>query len=119
MDRKQFIIGFIILVIGFIGYRFGVAINIAQNLLVANLVLNYAPTDNLDLLGILLEFGGGIVMLLGVVISVAALSKEKLVIQKPEVQTQKEAKVEIIKCKFCSAEMGDNTFCPNCGRSQE
>jgi hypothetical protein len=119
LDRKQFIIGFIILVIGFIGYRFGVAINIAQNLLVANLVLNYAPTDDLDLLGILLEFGGGIIMLLGVVISVAALSKEKLVVQKPGEQTQKKVEGEAIRCKFCSGEMGDNTFCPNCGRSQK
>ena len=118
MNKKQFIIGFTILVIGFIGYRFGVAINIAQNLLVANLVLNYAPTDDLELLGILLEFGGGIIMLFGVVISVASLSKEKVVIQKPNKQTQK-VETEVLRCKFCSAEMGDNMFCPNCGRSQE
>lgn len=116
----KFLVGFVVLILGFVAYRLGVAINIAKNSLVGDFVMNYAPNGiSIDLLGILLEFGGGILLLFGIVISVTALSKAKKVRYTAVKDTQAKPPIEVIRCKFCSTELGDSSFCPECGKSQE
>ncbi len=118
--KTQFAIGFIIVIIGFLAYRFGVAINLAKNSLVAELVMKYAPKGiSLVQMGLFLEFGGGIILLLGIVISLAALMTAGEVRYIPVKTVQEKADVEIRKCRFCSAEIGEGiVFCPACGKSQ-
>lgn len=121
IKKTQFAFGFIIVVIGFLAYRFGVAINLTNNSIVTELVKNYVPQwISLAQTGLILEFGGGIILLLGILIALAALITTKKV-HHPPVKTSKEkVDVEIKRCKFCSAEIGEGiVFCTACGKSQE
>ena len=117
----QFVFGFIIVIIGFLAYRFGVAINLTNNSIVSELVKNNAPSwISLAQMGLILEFGGGIILLLGILIALAALITTKEVHRPPVKTSQEKVDIEIRKCKFCSAELDEGiVFCTVCGKSQE
>lgn len=121
IKKAQFALGFIIVVIGFLAYRFGVAINLGKNSIVADLVMDYAPKGiSLTNMGLILEFGGGIILLLGIVIALAALVTTREVSYVPVKKTEEKVDIETKRCKYCSAEMAEGiVFCPACGKSQE
>jgi len=121
IKKAQFALGFIIVVIGFLAYRFGVAINLGKNSIVADLVMDYAPKGiSLTKMGLILEFGGGIILLLGVVIALAALVTTSEVSYVPVKKTEEKVDIETRRCKYCPAEMAEGiVFCPACGKSQE
>jgi hypothetical protein len=121
IKKTQFVFGFIIIVIGFLAYRFGVAINLTNNSIVSELVKNYAPSwISLAQMGLILEFGGGIILLLGILIALAALITTKEVHYPPVKTSQEKVDIEIRRCKFCSAELDEGiVFCTVCGKSQE
>ena len=110
------------MIIGFFAYRFGVAINIAQNSTVSEFVSKYAPRIfSIEQTALLLEFGGGIVLLLGIILSVTAFIETKVsYLPAPVVEEEIEEAEEVVRrCKYCSAEIEDKVFCPLCGKSQQ
>lgn len=124
MKKGQFIAGIIIMIIGFFAYRFGVALNIAKSSEVAEIVSKYAPEMfTLDQTGLILEFAGGIILLLGIILSVTSLMEPKISYVPAPVQEEieeEEVKDEVKRCKFCSAKLGeDEVFCSACGKSQQ
>ena len=123
LKKAQFIAGTIIMIIGFFAYRFGVAINITESSIVAEIVSNYAPKMfTLEQTGLLLEFGGGIILLLGIIMSVTSLIEQKISYVPTPVkeETEDEDVEEKKRCKFCSTEISeDEVFCPACGKSQQ
>ena len=121
IKKMQFVFGFIIVIIGFLAYRFGVAINLTNNSIVSELVKNNAPSwISLAQMGLILEFGGGIILLLGILIVLAALITTKEVHRPPVKTSQEKVDIEIRKCKFCSTELDEGiVFCTVCGKSQE
>lgn len=124
MKKVQFITGVIVMIVGFFAYRFGVAINIAKNSTVAEIVSKYVPgLFTLEQTGLILEFAGGIILLLGIILSVTSLIEPKISYLPAPVQEETEEKeiiIEVKRCKFCSAELGeDEIFCSACGKSQQ
>jgi hypothetical protein len=123
MKKVQFITGVIVMIVGFFAYRFGVAMNIAKNSTVAEVVSKYVPgLFTLEQTGLILEFSGGIILLLGIILSVTSLIEPKISYVPAPVQEEieEEIKEEIKRCKFCSAELGeDEIFCSACGKSQQ
>jgi hypothetical protein len=124
MKKGQFIMGVIVMIVGFFAYRFGVAMNIAKSSTIAELVSRYAPElFTLEQTGLILEFAGGIILLLGIVLAVTSLIEPKIThvaapVEKED-KEEDEVQVEVKRCKFCSAELGDEVFCSACGKSQE
>ncbi len=121
VKKARFAIGFIIVIIGFLAYRFGVAINLGKNSIVADLVMDYAPKGiSLTKMGLILEFGGGIILLLGIVMALAALATTREVSYVPVKTAEEKVDIETRRCKYCSAEMAEGIiFCAACGKSQE
>lgn len=125
MKKGQFITGVIIMIIGFFAYRFGVAMNIAKSSTIAELVSRYAPEFfTLEQTGLILEFAGGIILLLGIILAVTSLIEPKIThvaapVEEEDEEEDEEVQVEVKRCKFCSAELGDEVFCSACGKSQE
>lgn len=124
MKKVQFITGVIVMIVGFFAYRFGVAMNIAKSSTVAEIVSKYVPgLFTLEQTGLILEFAGGIILLLGIILSVTSLIEPKISYVPAPVQEETEEDEEIIKevkrCKFCSAEIGEEIFCSACGKSQQ
>lgn len=110
------------MIIGFFAYRFGVAINIANNSIVSEFVSMYAPKMfSFEQTALLLEFGGGIILLLGIILSVTAFIETKVsYLPAPAAQEEIEEAEEVVRrCKYCSAEIEDEIFCPGCGKSQQ
>lgn len=112
------------MIVGFFAYRFGVAMNIAKSSTVAEIVSKYVPgLFSLEQTGLILEFAGGIILLLGIILSVTSLMEPKISYVPAPVQEEaeeEEIKKEVKRCKFCSAELGeDEIFCSACGKSQQ
>jgi hypothetical protein len=125
MKKVQFITGVIVMIVGFFAYRFGVAMNIAKSSTVAEIVSKYVPEMlTLEQTGLILEFAGGIILLLGIILAVTSMIEPKIThvpapIQEEDKIEDEEIKEEVIRCKFCSAELGEEVFCSACGKSQE
>ena len=114
------------MIVGFFAYRFGVAMNIAKSSTIAEIVSKYVPgIFTLELTGLILEFAGGIILLLGIILSVTSMIEPKIsyvpapVQEETEEEEEEEIKKEVKRCKFCSAEIGEEIFCPACGKSQQ
>ena len=124
LKKIQFITGVIVMIVGFFAYRFGVAMNIAKSSTVAEIVGKYVPgMFTLEQTGLILEFAGGIILLLGIILSVTSLIESKISYVPAPVQEEaeeEEIKEEEKRCKFCSAELGeDEIFCSACNKSQQ
>jgi len=123
MGRLTFATGTLILIIGFIIYQFGLLITLHQATFTGQLVAIFPGGSSLDLIGVALEFGGGILGLIGLVICISnAISTQR----KETLREIRELKATLSKmltpkrrCKFCGAEIDEQaTFCPVCNRSQ-
>jgi len=123
MGRLTFATGTLILIIGFIIYQFGLLITLHQATFTGQLVAIFPGGSSLDLIGVALEFGGGILGLIGLVICISnAISTQR----KETLREIRELKATLSKmltpkrrCKFCGAEIDEETtFCSVCNRSQ-
>jgi hypothetical protein len=75
----------------------------------------------MDTVGLVLQFGGGIVAIIGFLLCISSLST-RVVTRIQEVKTVAEAPpaVSLPKCRFCGGAIGvDSAFCTVCGKSQK
>jgi len=83
------------------------------------------PGQPIDLFAVFLQFGGGIVAILGLIIAISGVAAPKKIearyVQAPPQPSAKptQPSVQRFNCKFCGAEIEeDEVFCPKCKRAQ-
>ncbi|MBS7650459.1 MAG: hypothetical protein QXI59_00875 [Candidatus Bathyarchaeia archaeon] len=110
--------GGFLLILGFVGYQVGFQICMrGEGVLTKFLTPFSSPTLPLEVLGLVLQFGGGIIAIIGFLLCITALSKP--IVRVERVEVAEETSVSKLQCKFCSSRLEeDSVFCPVCGRSQ-
>jgi len=116
--------------LGFIIYQFGFSLAAfpksypgeIATLIIATVLHDQQP----DLSGVLMEFGGGIMAILGLIIAIGGVATSQKT-QTEQVQEPSEPStmeplwfLQRLKCRFCGAEIQeDEIFCNACGKSQK
>jgi len=116
--------------VGFILYQFGISLielpgsylsEVASSVLAA-LFLGQST----DLLAVFLQFGGGIIAILGLIIAISGVAApQQRGARYVQASPQPSAKptqpfVQQLNCRFCGAEIEkDEIFCPKCRRAQK
>jgi len=84
------------------------------------------PGQSVALFAVLLEFGGGIIAILGLIIAISGVAApqrmETRYVQAPPQPSVNPTHVLIRQssCKFCGAEIDeDELFCPKCRKAQK
>lgn len=113
------VLGGLMLILGFILYQIGFSIMQQQSLLMADIGKFLLPWfDKKELIGLILEFGGGLVAILGLIITVAGGISSAVggVALSQSIDTSGRP---AMTCKFCGAEMpAGEVFCSSCHKSQ-
>ena len=111
-------------------YQFGISmIELPRNYLseLANSVLAALfPGQSVGLFAVLLQFGGGIIAILGLIIAISGVAApqriETLYVQAPPQPSAKVTQpvMQLFNCKFCGAEIEkEEVFCPKCRKAQK
>jgi len=123
MGKLTFAFGTLILISGFVIYQLGFSITFHQALL--SPLASIFPEPYLDLIGVALKFGGGILGIIGFLICISnAISTQRKItlreISKLRATPPAEkTTIHTHPCKFCGAQIDKRTnFCPACNRSQ-
>jgi hypothetical protein len=115
---------------GFIIYQFGISmIQLPRSYLseIANgTFAALFPGQPVDLFAVFLQFGGGIIAILGLIIAIGGVVSpqrtETLYVQAPPQPSARPTQLLIrqFNCKFCGAEIQENElFCPKCRKAQK
>jgi hypothetical protein len=116
MRKSIFLVGSLILVIGFVLYQLGFSYELHQTLLgkwmaqFAKPVISWGLS--LEVFAVVLEFTGGLLAMFGFVLCFASVARSggTRVIEHIRVVTN---------CRFCGAEIDkDSLFCKSCNKSQ-
>jgi len=123
MGRLTFATGTLILIIGFIIYQSGLLILLQRATFISQLAAIFPESSSLDLIGIALEFGGGILGLIGLIICISNAISTQCKETLREIRELKATLPKMLtpkrRCKFCGAEIDEQaTFCSVCNRSQ-
>jgi hypothetical protein len=127
MSKLSLWIGYGLMVIGFAIYQFGFSVTFNQSAWLGEIARSILPGDiPFSLTATLLEFLGGLIGILGLLISIsAAISSQRVEIQrvlgKIESGTIRSEILTVARhpCKFCGATIPESElFCPVCGKSQ-
>jgi len=121
MRRTVFILGSIMLVVGFILYQFGLSSELHQTTLLRTWLADLSKPlisrgISLDAITILFEFGGGLLVIFGLIVCFAGAARPNHITHpaRPAEPTRATS-----KCRFCGAEVQEgSTFCPSCNKSQ-
>ncbi|WP_455278350.1 hypothetical protein [[Eubacterium] cellulosolvens] len=120
--NTRLIAGFILIVLGFLSYQVGFSFILRQTELMIKYITMVVPESYpMDTIGLALQFGGGIVAIIGFLLCVSSLST-RVVTRIQEVKTVTEAPPVVSgpKCRFCGGAIGaDSAFCTVCGKSQK
>jgi len=120
--NTRLIVGFILIVLGFLAYQVGFSFILKETELMIKYITMVVPEHYpMDTIGLALQFGGGIVAIVGFLLCVSSLSSP-VVTRIQEVKTVTEAPPTVSgpKCRFCSGAIGaDSAFCTVCGKSQK
>jgi hypothetical protein len=120
--NTRLIAGFILIVLGFLAYQVGFSFILRQTELMIKYITMVVPESYpMDTIGLALQFGGGIVAIIGFLLCVSSLST-RVVTRIQEVKTVTEAPPVVSgqKCRFCGGAIGvDSAFCTVCGKSQK
>jgi hypothetical protein len=120
--NTRLIVGFILIVLGFLAYQVGFSFILGQTELMIKYIKMVVPESYpMDTLGLALQFGGGIVAIIGFLLCISSLST-RVVTRIQEVKTVTEAPPAVSgpKCRFCGGAIGvDSAFCTVCGKSQK
>jgi hypothetical protein len=121
MRRTVFLIGSMMLVVGFILYQFGLSSELYQTTLLRSWLADLSKPlitrgISLEAITILLEFGGGLLVIFGLIVCFEGAAR-------PNYTTRPARPVEptrnTSKCRFCGADVQEgSTFCPSCNKSQ-
>jgi len=84
------------------------------------------PGQSVALSAVLLQFGGGIIAILGLIIAISGVAAPQRIetryVQAPSQLSANPTQLSIrqFSCKFCGAEIGqDELFCPKCRKAQK
>ena len=120
--KTRLVVGFILIVLGFLAYQVGFSFILRQTELMIKYIAMVVPEHYpMDAIGLALQFGGGIIAIVGFLLCVSSLSTP-VVTRIQEVKTVTEAPPAVSgpKCRFCSGTVGpDSAFCTVCGKSQK
>jgi len=122
--RTRLLVGALLFLLGFIGYQTGFSLLFKESRMVSDLlkdVLAFFASIGIPIetFALMLQFGGGIVAIIGFIACLSSLSGPVVRIQTVEASPVTPAIVEKPRCKFCSSFLEeDSAFCPSCGRSQ-
>ncbi|MBS7626531.1 hypothetical protein KEJ51_05785 [Candidatus Bathyarchaeota archaeon] len=110
--------GGFLLILGFVGYQVGFQICMSgEGVLTKFLTLFLSPALPLEVLGLVLQFGGGVLAIIGFLLCITALSKP--IVRVERVEAAGETSISKLQCKFCGGRLEeDSVFCPLCGKSQ-
>jgi len=121
--RKSLAVGALVFILGFVAYQVGTSLIPKESRMMMDLLAGFLPKDiPTETLGLLLQFGGGIAAIIGLIVCLNSLAKPVVRIQPVQTPAAAPAPVAVEKprCKFCkSALEEDAIFCPACGRSQK
>jgi len=116
--------------LGFIIYQLGISVialprgylSEAENSVLATLF----PGQPVDLLAVFLQFGGGIIAILGLIVAISGVATpQRTEIRYVQAPPQPSARptqflIRQFNCKFCGAEIEENElFCPKCRKAQK
>ncbi len=122
--RARLALGSILLIIGFLTYQTGISIIRDQNTLATpyiNKIISYL-TISQNVFYELLVYFGGIVVIIGFLISVSTMSTPKVIhvekTIKPGSKPTPQKVSDVPSCKFCGASITeDDIFCPECNKA--
>lgn len=111
MGVKKFLASAVTMITGFVINQIGFFVVLRQPILIDWL----SP----DLFGLGLEFGGGLILIIGFIMFISNALSESRLIGRPV--TRKASGITGLKrCKFCGAVISEAAlFCPVCQKSQE
>ncbi|MEM3004708.1 MAG: hypothetical protein QXK96_05375 [Candidatus Bathyarchaeia archaeon] len=119
---KRLVVGALLFILGFVTYQVGDSLIPKENRMMIELFSGLLPKDiPTETFGLLLQFGGGIAAILGLIVCLNSLGRPVVRIQ-PVAASPLEASAapEKQRCKFCGGSLEvDSVFCPVCGRSQK
>jgi hypothetical protein len=121
MRRRVFLLGSVMLVVGFVLYQFGLSSELHQTTLLRTWLAELSKPliqrgISLEVMTILFEFGGGLLVIFGLIVCFAGAARSNHVTHL--VRAAEPARITS-KCRFCGAEIEEgSTFCPSCKKSQ-
>lgn len=120
--NTRLVTGFILIVLGFLAYQVGFSFILKETELMIKYITMVVPEHYpMNMIGLALQFGGGIIAIVGFLLCISALSTP-VVTRIQEVKTVTEAPPVPSgpKCRFCGGAIGvDSAFCTVCGKSQK
>lgn len=121
--NTRLVSGFILIVLGFLAYQVGFSFILKETELMIKYITMVVPENYpMNTIGLALQFGGGIIAIIGFLLCISALSTP-VVTRIQEVKTVTEAAPPVPsgpKCRFCGGVVGaDSAFCTVCGKSQK
>lgn len=141
MKRTPLFLGSFLLILGIIVYELGLSMTLHQQVSLLAFVTNLFPdVQTVELVGILLQLSGGVIIVSGFVSTVSSIVSIELENQRRNLVDEILAKLEekigkmltrqssnvtsqvsqiTRTCRFCGAKLdGGDRFCPSCGKSQ-
>jgi hypothetical protein len=111
-------VGGFLLFLGFASYQIGFQICMRSEGLLTRLLTLFSSSHlPLEVLGLVLQFGGGVSAIIGFLLCITSLSRP--IVRVERVEAAEEVSLPKLQCKFCGGRLEeDSVFCPVCGRSQ-
>jgi membrane-bound ClpP family serine protease len=140
VERATLKFGVFLLILGFIAFQFGLLMTLHQTTLINYIGSILPEATSIELIGVLLQLIGGLLMTFGFIASVSSIVSIKLEDEMRNLTSEllsriEERRVSIAptqtptslkvssttrRCKFCGTELGkDDLFCAKCGKSQK
>jgi hypothetical protein len=120
--------------VGFIIYQFGISVIALPggylSEVESSIFAALFPGQSVDLLAVFLQFGGGIIAILGLIMAISGVAAPQRIetryVQAPvEASSNRTQLFPLLpsrkfNCKFCGAEIEENElFCPKCRKAQK